>query len=59
MTELLTAFAVLIAAPFCIGLLPALAMPGRKRHGGKRGTKKTQRRNGREAKGASPGKKRL
>ena len=30
MTELLTAFAVLIAAPFCIGLLPALAMPGEK-----------------------------
>ena len=30
MAELLTAFAVLIAAPFCIGLLPALAMPGEK-----------------------------
>ena len=28
MAELLAAFAVLIAAPFCIGLLPALAMPG-------------------------------
>ena len=28
MDELLAAFAVLIAAPFCIGLLPALAMPG-------------------------------
>lgn len=26
--EMITAFAVLIAAPFCIGLLPALAMPG-------------------------------
>ena len=30
MAELLAAFAVLIAAPFCIGLLPALAMPGEK-----------------------------
>ena len=28
MAELLAAFAALIAAPFCIGLLPALAMPG-------------------------------
>ena len=28
MAELLAAFAVLIAAPFCIGLLPTLAMPG-------------------------------
>ena len=28
MAELLTAFAALIVAPFCIGLLPALAMPG-------------------------------
>ena len=30
MAELLAAFAVLIATPFCIGLLPALAMPGEK-----------------------------
>ena len=30
MAELLAAFAVLIAAPFCIGLLPTLAMPGEK-----------------------------
>ena len=30
MAELLAAFAILIAAPFCIGLLPALAMPGEK-----------------------------
>ena len=30
MAELLAAFAVLIAAPFCIGLLPAIAMPGEK-----------------------------
>ena len=26
--ELLVAFLVLVAAPFCMGLLPALAMPG-------------------------------
>ena len=51
MIGLLAAFAVLIAAPFCIGLLPALAMPGEQAawHGEQAGEKKTAG----EKKGAS------
>lgn len=54
MAELLAAFAVLIAAPFCIGLLPALAMPGEKIgwHEERAGENETEKKRKREISGA-------